>query len=616
MNCNMQWMYTSSDIKFELSEKENKFTKNSAFNKSFGTGSGTVAEGNDSRINNGQTAFTSLSNYLPLVGGTMSNTSVVTNLNADLLDGLHSSAFQPSGVSFSAPSTLSTDKGNEYTWYSVANLSYNSAGQYTFYGYQTSLSFMVDIGYQSASLTLLTSRLTVNGGYSPVVGARVIFNASNQLILQIGVYTNTLLYWDSVSAFAASKSTNFLSSLVSENTSFTVKSSIILFGSLTNNYAGTDFLKLTGGTLSGNLTAPTFIGALTGNADTASSAPNAGNLNDYYTVNVGENKGIRFWTSDTYSILMGAAVSTYQYGTVNDYSLKMSMGGGAGRGFTWGQFGTKPIASLNSTSGNFQTAGTMSSIRFIGPLTGNSDTATNVAWSGITSKPTTLSGFGIIDTPWTSYLPLSGGALTGLMSVTTGDQSSSRINIKNNSSTGARTFGLVAGITNISQEGFSIFDSVASASRLVINNSGYIGMGTTTPQFNLQVVGKIAAHSFISQAGNSNYEGNRLEYDTYGSQYGWKVYTDSANVASFFNDRTLFTSNVGIATLSPTEKLEVNGNIKASGSVQVGANENVATAAMVGSTRYKSDANNSYVDIVMQTSATTYEWVNIVTNTW
>ncbi|MEP0367421.1 MAG: tail fiber domain-containing protein [Cyclobacteriaceae bacterium] len=33
------------------------FTKNGAFNKNFGTASGTVAQGNDSRINNGQTAF-------------------------------------------------------------------------------------------------------------------------------------------------------------------------------------------------------------------------------------------------------------------------------------------------------------------------------------------------------------------------------------------------------------------------------------------------------------------------------------------------------------------------------------------------------------------------------
>src|SRR5690606_12441592 len=36
---------------------EPAFAKNTAFNKNFGTASGTVAQGNDSRINNGQTAY-------------------------------------------------------------------------------------------------------------------------------------------------------------------------------------------------------------------------------------------------------------------------------------------------------------------------------------------------------------------------------------------------------------------------------------------------------------------------------------------------------------------------------------------------------------------------------
>ena len=65
-----------------------------------------------------------------------------------------------------------------------------------------------------------------------------------------------------------------------------------------------------------------------------------------------------------------------------------------------------------------------------------------------------------------------------------------------------------------------------------------------------------------------------------------------------------------------TGSVEVEGYIKASGSIQVGVNEGSPTAALVGSIRYKSDANNSFVDMVMQTDVTTYEWVNIVTNTW
>ena len=47
-----------SGLTSALSGKENSFTKNSAFNKNFGTTSGTVMQGNDSRVSNGQTAYT------------------------------------------------------------------------------------------------------------------------------------------------------------------------------------------------------------------------------------------------------------------------------------------------------------------------------------------------------------------------------------------------------------------------------------------------------------------------------------------------------------------------------------------------------------------------------
>jgi hypothetical protein len=47
---------TESQIS-DFGDYETAFSKNTAFNKNFGTTSGTVAQGNDSRINNGQTAF-------------------------------------------------------------------------------------------------------------------------------------------------------------------------------------------------------------------------------------------------------------------------------------------------------------------------------------------------------------------------------------------------------------------------------------------------------------------------------------------------------------------------------------------------------------------------------
>ena len=92
-------------------------------------------------------------------------------------------------------------------------------------------------------------------------------------------------------------------------------------------------------------------------ATTAGSAPNAGNVNDFYNVTAGLGNGLRFWNSDNYKISMGAS-ALYYYGPVTDYSIKMQMNDGdTGRGFTWGRISYAPIAALNSTSGDMEIAG-------------------------------------------------------------------------------------------------------------------------------------------------------------------------------------------------------------------------------------------------------------------
>jgi hypothetical protein len=62
---------------------EPAFTKNTGFNKNFGTTAGTVAEGNDQRILNGQTAFVySQVGHLPLAGGVLNG---VLDINTNTL---------------------------------------------------------------------------------------------------------------------------------------------------------------------------------------------------------------------------------------------------------------------------------------------------------------------------------------------------------------------------------------------------------------------------------------------------------------------------------------------------------------------------------------------------
>ena len=59
-----------------------------------------------------------------------------------------------------------------------------------------------------------------------------------------------------------------------------------------------------------------------------------------------------------------------------------------------------------------------------------------------------------------------------------------------------------------------------------------------------------------------------------------------------------------------------NGNLKVNGGVQLANDTAIASAAKVGTFKYYTSGNNSYVDMCMQTGASTYAWVNIVTNSW
>ena len=113
----------------------------------------------------------------------------------------------------------------------------------------------------------------------------------------------------------------------------------------------------------GHVTAGSNAAYLTAEADTLATVTARGNIaTSHLIIPAGEGNALGFWNgSTTYSLAMGSS-SAYQYGTVTDYSLKMNMGAGAGRGFTWGQNGVTPIASLNSTSGNMQIAGTFSAL--------------------------------------------------------------------------------------------------------------------------------------------------------------------------------------------------------------------------------------------------------------
>ena len=68
--------------------------------------------------------------------------------------------------------------------------------------------------------------------------------------------------------------------------------------------------------------------------------------------------------------------------------------------------------------------------------------------------------------------------------------------------------------------------------------------------------------------------------------------------------------------ISNYSTLETNYNFKVNGSVIVGDPNAMPSSGYAGALRYRVSGNNSYVDMCMQTGASTYAWTNIVQNQW
>jgi hypothetical protein len=168
---------------------------------------------------------------------------------------------------------------------------------------------------------------------------------------------------------------------------------------------------------------------------------------------------------------------------------------------------------------------------------------------------------------------------------------------------------------------------------------GTVGIGTTSPAYLLDVNeddnvlafrvtgggGGAPIASFVRDVGatgsqvNINAQSNfpQIQFTNTGNTFSiggdtsgnFKI-SDSGGIGT--NDRITIsnTGNVGIGTTGPQSKLQVNGG------VQLANDTATASASKVGTLKYYTSGNNSYVDMCMQTGATTYAWVNIVQNSW
>jgi hypothetical protein len=174
-----------------------------------------------------------------------------------------------------------------------------------------------------------------------------------------------------------------------------------------------------------------------------------------------------------------------------------------------------------------------------------------------------------------------------------------------------------------------------NSERMRITGDGNVGIGTTSPNYKLAVYGSSTDSEIVASFGSANdvYEYTAIGLSGFIASNGAtkaglalkRTSTYGTGELHFLNNNTLDNSdmnlsdskmminssgNVGIGTTSPQSKLQVAGG------VQMADDTDAASADKVGTLRYRTSGNNSYVDMCMQTGATTYEWVNIVQNNW
>jgi len=171
----------------------------------------------------------------------------------------------------------------------------------------------------------------------------------------------------------------------------------------------------------------------------------------------------------------------------------------------------------------------------------------------------------LINTSGGPYLPLTGGTLTGGLTGTSGFfsenvsiQGTGNLTIRNTTSTGSGIIFLdttwQAGIEH--QGGKLFFRTGGQTDRMVINGSGNVGIGTTSPSNKLDVNGT-AYVTDLRIGSNASGEGIIRHYSTGGQGIGITTGALGSSGIGLYVSHGSNNRNVGIGTTSPSTKLEI-----------------------------------------------------------
>jgi len=262
---------------------------------------------------------------------------------------------------------------------------------------------------------------------------------------------------------------------------------------------------------------------------------------NYYNVTAGNGYGYRFWNGSDYFKMHFGNTSEFHYGPVQSYSIKMNMSTETNRGWTWGIHNQTPIAAL-STTGQFQLAGAFYA----------------------------MGNVGINTTAPTEKLELSNGSIYGFNS------SDAFVKIKRRQGQ-ASIKGVYDGTSGY--DGHVIIDAgrtsdavflnhYISSNVYLVNGGGKVGIGTSTPENKLTVLGQFGLYG--SGLDGSTYQRFVLYSDAQNGLYFDAPKDANGNKLPIeFNWRGGGTTplringdgNVGIGTTTPGEKLTVKGKI-------------------------------------------------------
>ena len=193
-------------------------------------------------------------------------------------------------------------------------------------------------------------------------------------------------------------------------------------------------------------------------------------------------------------------------------------------------------------------------------------------------------------------------------------------NVGNGTSSGTRSDAFTILKNGYFGIGYDNFETTTSTELLQVNGSIHasssivtdtnFGMGVLVPTYRIHAYRDDADELPFIQLENDGLGDASIGFLRTDIQ-GWSMGIDGTD-----NEFKISTSQNDVGTNTKVTISPSSGNVELIGSIKVGDDTDSASIDKVGAIRYRSDANNSYMDMCMQTGASTYAWVNIKTNSW